>query len=257
MYRHVVINIQLFPVKTKNFTCSCRDLRSTPVCEQLNSHLGTGFKLGVDWEIIWPNLETKYSSGLPFFSWNLKGWIKDELRHMCLRSNIEPYIDDETSSLKLGEYVLKARPISLLWKVITCNEPGSYHWKMYLWKKANHISFSKEGDSWEIKQWTCFPSRSYWSFTHFSSVQLLSCVRLFATPWTTARQASLSITNSQSPPKPISIESTMPSSHLILHCPLLFLPSIFSSIRVFSNESALHIRWPKYRSFSFNIKSGL
>ena len=172
---------------------------------------------------------------------------------MCLRSNIEPYIDDETSSLKLGEYVLKARPISLLWKVITYNEPGSYHWKMYLWKKANHISFSKEGDSWEIKQWTCFPSRSYWSFTHFSSVQLLSCVRLFATPWTTARQASLSITNSWSPPKPISIESMMPSSHLILRCPLLLLPSIFPSIRVFSSESALHIRWPKYWSFSFNI----
>ena len=89
--------------------------------------------------------------------------------------------------------------------------------------------------------------------TQFSSVQLLSRVRLFATPWTTARQASLSITNSWSPPRPISIELVMPSNHLILCRTLLFLPSIFPSIRVFSNESALHIRWPKYWSFSFNI----
>ena len=87
----------------------------------------------------------------------------------------------------------------------------------------------------------------------FSSVPSLSHVRLFVTPWTTARQASLFITNSQSPPKPMSIESVMPSNHLILCHPLLLLPSIFSSIRVFSSESALHIRWPKYWSFSFKI----
>ena len=87
----------------------------------------------------------------------------------------------------------------------------------------------------------------------FSSVQLLSCVWLFVTPWTAACQASLSITNSRSPPKPMSIESVMPSNHLILCHPLLLLPSIFPNIRVFSNESALHIRWPKYWSFSFNI----
>ena len=85
------------------------------------------------------------------------------------------------------------------------------------------------------------------------SVQLLSRVRLFATPWIAACQASLSITNSCSPPKPMSIESVMPSSHLILCYPLLLLPSIFPSIRVFSNESAILIRWPKYWSFSFNI----
>ena len=71
--------------------------------------------------------------------------------------------------------------------------------------------------------------------------------------WTAARQASLSITNSRSPPKPMSIESVMPSNHLILCRPLLLLPSIFPSIRVFSNESALHIRWPKYWGFSFSI----
>ena len=73
------------------------------------------------------------------------------------------------------------------------------------------------------------------------------------TPWTAARRASLSITNSQSPPKPMSIESVMPSNHLILCRPLLLLPSLFPCIRVFSSESALHIRWPKFWSFSFNI----
>ena len=87
----------------------------------------------------------------------------------------------------------------------------------------------------------------------FYSVQSLSCVQFFATPWTAARQTSLSITNSRSPPKPMSIELVMPSNHRILCCPLLLLPSIFPSIRVFSKESALHIRWPKYWSFSFNI----
>ena len=87
----------------------------------------------------------------------------------------------------------------------------------------------------------------------FSSVQLLSHVWLFATPWTAAHQASLSITNSQSPPKPMSIESVMPSSHLILCHPLLLLPPITLSIRIFSNESTLHMRWSKYWSFSFSI----
>ena len=85
------------------------------------------------------------------------------------------------------------------------------------------------------------------------SVQSLRCVWLFATPWTAACQAFLFITNSQSLPKLISIESVMPSNHLILCCPLLLLPSIFPSIRVFSNESALRISWPKYWSFSLNI----
>ena len=87
----------------------------------------------------------------------------------------------------------------------------------------------------------------------FSSVQLLSRVQLFATPWTAAHQASLSITNSWSLPKLMSIESVMPSNYLILCRPLLLLPSIFPSIRVFSSESALCIRWPKYWSFNFNI----
>ena len=95
-----------------------------------------------------------------------------------------------------------------------------------------------------------------WLPSLHSSVQLsLSHVRLFATPWTTARQASLSISNSWSPPNPMSIESVMPSNHLILCHPLLLLPSIFPSIGVFSNELALHIRWLNYWSFSFNISS--
>ena len=88
-------------------------------------------------------------------------------------------------------------------------------------------------------------------FSSVSSVQSLSCVRLFATPWIAAHQASRSITNSQSPP--MSIVLVMPSNHLISCHPLLILPSIFPSIRVFSNESALLIRWSKYWTFSFNI----
>ena len=88
----------------------------------------------------------------------------------------------------------------------------------------------------------------------FSAVHLLSHVRLFAIPWTAACQATLFITNSQSLLKLMPIELVMPSSHLILCGPLLLPPSIFPSIRVLSNESALHIRWPKYWSFSFNIR---
>ena len=87
----------------------------------------------------------------------------------------------------------------------------------------------------------------------FSSVQSFSRVRLFATPWIIERQASLSITNSPTSLKLMSIESVMPSSHLILCCPLLFLPPAPPSIRVFSSESTLHMRWPKYWSFSFSI----
>ena len=102
--------------------------------------------------------------------------------------------------------------------------------------------------------WRCYcPQQNTNSFTSVSeitvtfedSVQLLSCVQLFVTPWTAARQASLSITNSWSLLKLMSIESVMPSNHLILCRPLLLLPSIFPSITIFSNESVLHIRWPK------------
>ena len=99
----------------------------------------------------------------------------------------------------------------------------------------------------QLMNWACV------CVSCFSSVQSLSCVRLFVTPWTKACQASLSITNCQSLPKPMCIESVMPSNHLILCHPLFLKPSIFPSIRVFSNESALRIRWPKYWSFGFNI----
>ena len=94
-----------------------------------------------------------------------------------------------------------------------------------------------------------FSRQEYW----FSSVQSFSRVRLFVTPWIAACQASLSITNSQSLIKLMSIELVMPSNHLILCCPLFLLPSIFPSIRVFSNESVLCIRWPNYWCFSFSI----
>ena len=103
----------------------------------------------------------------------------------------------------------------------------------------------------------CFPKNTvthsfYKISVQFSSVQLLSHVQLFATPWTGERQSSLSFTNSRSLLRLMSIKSVMPSNHLILCCPFL-LPLIFPSIRVFSNEKVIHIRWPKYWSFSFSI----
>jgi len=96
-------------------------------------------------------------------------------------------------------------------------------------------------------------TKHYTQNTVTVTFQSLSHVWLFAIPWTAARQDSLSFTNTQSLPKLMTIESVMPSNHLILCCPLLLLPSILSNIRVFSNESALRIRWPKYWTFSFNI----
>ena len=95
--------------------------------------------------------------------------------------------------------------------------------------------------------------KSFGSSVEFSSVQSLSCVQLFTTPWLTARHASLSITNSRSSLRLTSVESVMPSSHLILCRPLLPPAPISPSIKVFSNESTLHMRWPKYWSFSFSI----
>ena len=100
--------------------------------------------------------------------------------------------------------------------------------------------------------WSC-PIQSESVESGFRSDQSLSCVWLFATPWITARQVSLSITNSRSSLKLMSIESLMPSSHLVLCRPLLLLPPIPPSIRVFSNESTLHMRWPMYWSLSFSI----
>ena len=118
-----------------------------------------------------------------------------------------------------------------------------------------HVTLSRVPlKAWSLNHWT---TRDVPVLTVFNdscvSVQSLNCVQLFATPWTAACQASLSITNSRSLLKLMSIESVMPSNHLILCPPLLLLPSIFPSIRVFSNESVLPIRWPKYWSFSFSI----
>ena len=103
----------------------------------------------------------------------------------------------------------------------------------------------------ELNKWTLACAPTFSLFLVF--VQSLSLVQPFAAPWTAARQASLSSTISWSLPKLMSVESVMPSNHLILCHPLLLLPFVFPSIRIFSNESALHIRWPKYWSFSFSI----
>ena len=104
--------------------------------------------------------------------------------------------------------------------------------------------------NWAIN---AFTFKNPFSSVQFSLLQSLSYILLLVTPWTAAGQASLSITNSWSSPKLMSIESVMPSNHLILCRPLLLLPSVFPSTRVFSNESAVCMRWPKYWSFSFNI----
>ena len=115
------------------------------------------------------------------------------------------------------------------------------------------LSINRAGRMLFFSEYYCRPKPSVRHMYQSSSVQLLSRVPLFATPWVAAHQASLPITNSQNLPKLMSIESVMPSSHLILCRPLLFLPPIPPSILVFSSESTLHIRWPKYWSFSFNI----
>ena len=130
----------------------------------------------------------------------------------------------------------------------------SYQIIRYVLKKVNVMLEGKACiylfETLLSKHYSCITNVSK---TTFSSVQLLSYVRLFATPWTAAHQALLSITNSRSLLKLMPIESVMPSNHLILCRPLFLPPSIFPSIRVFSNESVLHVSWPKYWSFSFSI----
>ena len=116
------------------------------------------------------------------------------------------------------------------------------------WATVHRVAKSQTG----LKQ--NHSTRSLFNLPQFNSVQSLSDVRLFVTPWTAACQSSLSITNSWSLLKLMSITSVMPSNHLNLYCPLLLRPSIFPSVRVFSNELALHIRWPKYWSFRFSIR---
>ena len=127
------------------------------------------------------------------------------------------------------------------WKKIGHVKMTLILWKIYLLKISDQICIKMIGMVTNIK------------IIQFSSVQSLSHVWLFVTPWTAARQETLSITISWSLFKFMFIEAVMPSNHLILCCPLLLLPSIFPSIRVFSNESVLCIRWPKHWSFSFSI----
>ena len=119
------------------------------------------------------------------------------------------------------------------------------------WKHSDYII--SHGSSFTTEWWYIACTETFQHMDQFSLVQSLGHIRLFATPWTAGCQASLSITNSQSPPKPMSIVSVMPSICLILCHRLLLLASIFPNIRVFSNESVLRIRWPKYWSFSFSI----
>ena len=126
---------------------------------------------------------------------------------------------------------------------------------LYVNKTLDFLFFRLQCCQSSLGGWLVYPGQScYLPFQiPFSSVQSLSRVRLFATPWIASRQAALSITNSQSSPKLVSIKSVMPSSHLILCRPLLLLPPIPPSIRIFANESTFCMRWPKYWSFSFSI----
>ena len=124
----------------------------------------------------------------------------------------------------------------------------------FLFAKGIHTLWKLQTSHLRNKYYVALINLPIFHYFLINSVQFSHSVASdSATPWTAARQASLSITNSWSPPKPMSIELMMSSNHLILCCPLLLLPSIFPSIRVFSNELALRIRWPKYWSFSLNI----
>ena len=153
---------------------------------------------------------------------------------------------------------LSCKHRSFLFNIICLFSPPPFYSSPAVWGLSQGWSWAP---SWLKQSWWSLLLDNDWSrdpginqsmCTHFSSVQPLSHVQLFATPWNAACQASLSITNSRSLLNLMSFELVMPSNHLILCCPLLFLPSILPSIRLFSNESALHIRWPKYWSFSFS-----
>ena len=159
--------------------------------------------------------------------------------------------------------------VQLFWDPMDCGQPGASGHEILQARILEWIAIAFSRGSFWPRNWTwvsCIADRFITSWAtkealryqlfliwlQLSSVQL-SCFRLFETPWIAACQASLFITNSRSLFELMSIELMMPSNHLILCCTLLFLPSIFPSIRVFSNESVLHIRWPNYWSFSFSI----
>ena len=158
---------------------------------------------------------------------------------------------------RVGIVVLKIWFKKSLWPPSTLRASG-FSFSKFLCLRLNFIYYSTNIQHfttyWMHKQVLAFNYLLWtWLQRSFSSVQLLSRVQLFATPWIAARQASMFIIISWSSPKSMSTELVMPSNHLILCCPLLLLPSIFPSIRVFSNESALCMRLPQYWSFSFNI----
>ena len=214
------------------------------------------------WECVWTG------------GWNIQQWSSPDPRlgcqaaHVCPEVGLSPrqawleslQFTRETwwfPSILMGYEGIHS-PLAILWPMYPqCRDTklGSGLQSLPCYCRHNHRS--RKG--WIVNH-TCPPTPHTHPYhvhththTHFSSVQSLSRVWLFATSWTAAHQASLFITNSQSLLKLMSIGSVMPSNHLILCCPLFLLPSIFPSIRVFSNESVLHIRWPKYWSFNFGI----
>ena len=175
---------------------------------------------------------------------------------ICLRGQV-CYSDSKSQESKMESILIKFKDSQLhstkslqlcltLCNPMDCSLPGSSVHGILQAGILERFAISFSSGSSCLRDWNLTSSVFY------SSGQLLSCIRLFANPWTAASQASTSIFNSRSLLKFMSIESVMPSNYLILCHPLL-LPSIFPSIRVFSNESVLHIRWPKYWSFSFSI----
>ena len=201
-----------------------------------------------------------YLTSMQSTSWETLGWKKHKLESIAGRNiNKFRYADDTTLMAESNEELK-----SLLMKVKEESEKVCLKLNIHKTK----ITASGPITSWQIAGETVETVTDFiWGGSKitahilviisliFSSVQLFSHVRLFVTPWIAARQASLYITNSWSSFKLTSIKSVMPSSHLILGHPLLLLPPIAPSIRVFSNESILRIRWPKYCSFSFSIST--
>ena len=192
--------------------------------------------------------------------WCQKGWGRSRTQahtsHFSDQRRKFPFASDPNSGSfcwlswhKVGRPLLRAKLGELSTKHLSpCWWPlRDEMFGQLTWKRKGRALRGGKGWGWQLSQ------ERRKGLESFSSVQSLSRVWLFATPWITAHQASLSITNSRSSLKLISIESVMPSSHLILCHPLLLLPPIPPSIRVFSNESTLHMRWPKYWSFSFSI----
>ena len=158
-----------------------------------------------------------------------------------------PYMDLMMCCLHTSGLMTICSPLHIMW-------PSTWNWFSSSALLLNSWTFYLPiTDKWTLALHITYAIGLCKISVQFSSVQSLSHVQLFATPWITARQASLSVTNSQSSLRLMSIESVMPSSHLILRRPLLLLPPIPPSIRVFSNESTLHKRWPKYWNFSFSI----